>query len=477
MLGNSVTVWEDDPASGTVTTAAKPDVTKQPFGYLFHTPEPPLSADPYSPEFRYWTAAEALRRGADFWAPTVLAQQWQRGTVLEVYLDRADDLQADYDRISLSFYHGDSAALNETVYTGASPDTLCHELGHAILDAIKPALWSADVTEIAAFHESFGDMSAILSALQLPSLRASILTGTAGQLYSNSRLSRLAEQFGVALHAEDVCAADADCLRNAWNTFQYCNYVGLQPKKITTELSADPHSFSRIFTGALFEVLGKILTEHAADGNAPTSGDLLDVSEQMRDIIAGGVVLSSVVTEYFAEVAFRMVQASAMIDPAYPAIFLEVFVNRLILSNETVAAIQALQTVSDTFDDVSEEDDQQSEPVIVSVSVAQYGLDEPLLVQVGTGKSGFIARSATSDGQSVEPISPERAAAVFVAQLFANGQVDRDEQHERSTNVSRSSNRTHNIVREGAGLMLRRRLFCCGSPDGACRHMPGKARL
>jgi hypothetical protein len=458
MSGDTVTVWEDDPASGRVTTAAKPVVTKQPFGYLFHTPEPPLSDDIDSPEFRYWTAAEALRRGADFWAPTVLTQHWQRGPILEVYLDRSEDLQADYDRISLSFYHGDGVAINETVYTGASPDALCHELGHAILDAIKPALWSADVTETAAFHESFGDMSAILSALQLPSLRTAILA--AGPLYSNSRLSRLAEQFGVALHAKDVCAADADCLRNAWNTFHYCNYVGLQPKKITTELSADPHSFSRIFTGALFEVFCRILTEHAADGNAPTSGELLHVSEQMRDIIAGGVVLSSVVTPYFAEVAFRMVQASALIDPAYPAIFLEVFANRLILSNETVAAILALRMASGTFDDPPDEDDQQSEPIFASVSAAQYDLDEPLLVQVGARKSGSIARSATSDGQSIELISEEEAAAVFVAQLFANGQVDRDEQQlEGSTDISRSSNRTHMIVREEAGLTLRRRLF------------------
>jgi hypothetical protein len=86
MSGNTVTVWEDDPASGTVTTAAKPDVAKQPFGYSFHTPEPPLSDEIDSPEFRYWTAAEALRRGADFWAPTVLTQHWQRGSILEVHL-------------------------------------------------------------------------------------------------------------------------------------------------------------------------------------------------------------------------------------------------------------------------------------------------------------------------------------------------------------------------------------------------------
>jgi hypothetical protein len=282
----------------------------------------------------------------------------------------------------------------------------------------------------------------------------------------------------VALHAEDVEAADTDCLRNAWNNFRYCDYTSLRPNDVTTKLSACAHSFSRIFTGALFEVLCRILIEHAADSNAPTSDELLFVSKKMRDIIAGGVARSSVVTSYFAEVAFRMVQASAPIDPAYPAIFLDVFAKRLILSNVTVAAILALQTASGTFDDPSEESDQQSEPIIVSVSITQYGFSEPLLVQVGMQKSGFIARSATSDGQSMEPISPETAATAFVAQLFADGQVDRGEQQlEASTDVSRSSNKTHMIVREEAGLTLRRRLFICGTSNGGRLHMPCKARL
>ena len=76
---------------------------------------------------------------------------------------------------------------------GESPDIVCHEMGHAILDAIKPQLWGAASHEAAAFHESFGDMSAILSALQLQSLRSAILRDTGGHLYQSSRLSRLAE--------------------------------------------------------------------------------------------------------------------------------------------------------------------------------------------------------------------------------------------------------------------------------------------
>jgi hypothetical protein len=43
---------------------------------------------------------------------------------------------------------------------------VCHELGHAILDALKPQLFNVASTEAGAFHEAFGDISAILCALQ-----------------------------------------------------------------------------------------------------------------------------------------------------------------------------------------------------------------------------------------------------------------------------------------------------------------------
>src|SRR5262249_30524837 len=82
-----------------------------------------------------------------------------------VDLDFGVDLNAFYDREGLKFFHGSGAG--RTVFSGESPDIVCHELGHALLDSFKPQLFDAASIEVAAFHESFGDMSAILSALQL----------------------------------------------------------------------------------------------------------------------------------------------------------------------------------------------------------------------------------------------------------------------------------------------------------------------
>ena len=134
---------------------------------------------------------------------------------------------------------------------------MCHELGHALLDSFKPQLFDAASIEVAAFHESFGDMSAILSALQLPSVREGVLAETGGVLRRASRLSRLAEQLGWAIGQSVPSAVEPDCLRNAVNTFFYRDPDTLPTTAPATSLSSEPHSFSRVFTGAFFRRHGR----------------------------------------------------------------------------------------------------------------------------------------------------------------------------------------------------------------------------
>ena len=94
-------VWEDDPETGVLTAAARPNPAARPLGYKFPLPSPAPSSDTHSAAFRYWVAAEALRRGADFWAPRIASGKWQPGADLAVLLDEGEDLNAYYDRQAL----------------------------------------------------------------------------------------------------------------------------------------------------------------------------------------------------------------------------------------------------------------------------------------------------------------------------------------------------------------------------------------
>jgi hypothetical protein len=261
-----VNAWEQDPGDGAQPSGGQviqrpvPVLREQPFSIRIVNPASAPEAKPHSPgtaDFRYWTAAEALRRGADFWGALLPGTSWEVGSILPVDLDFGIDLNAFYDREGLKFFHGSAAG--RTVFSGESPDVVCHELGHAILDSLKPQLFDAASIEVAAFHESFGDMSAILSALQLPSLREGVLAETGGVLHRASRLSRLAEQLGWAIRQSVPSAVEADCLRNAVNTFFYRDPDTLPTMAPATALSSEPHSFSRVFTGAFFEGLAGML--------------------------------------------------------------------------------------------------------------------------------------------------------------------------------------------------------------------------
>ena len=250
----TVSVWEQDPGSGILPTGGPrirrpaPRLNHAPLAMVIENPATAPAARIYAPgtaAFRYWAAAEAARRGADYWGALLPGVSWQVGERLPIDLDRGSRLNAFYDRVGLRFFH--AFVGDRIVYSGESPDVVCHELGHAVLDAIKPQLWDVASMEAAAFHESFGDMSAILSALQLDDLRQMVLGETGGMLYRASNLSRLAEQLGWAIRQSNPSGVEPDCLRNAVNSFFYADPDTLPTLAPATMLSSEPHSFSRLY--------------------------------------------------------------------------------------------------------------------------------------------------------------------------------------------------------------------------------------
>src|SRR6516165_12710903 len=124
-----INAWEDDPGAGAQPSGGQviqrpvPVLRDEPFPTRIVKPSSPPVAKLHSPgtaEFRYWTAAEALRRGADFWGALLPGVSWEVGSILPVNLDFGVDLNAFYDREGLKFFHGSAAG--RTVFSGESPD-------------------------------------------------------------------------------------------------------------------------------------------------------------------------------------------------------------------------------------------------------------------------------------------------------------------------------------------------------------------
>ena len=91
-----INAWEDDPGAGAQPSGGQviqrpvPVLRDQPLPIRIVHPASAPEAKPHPPgtaEFRYWTAAEALRRGADFWRALLPAPSWEVGSILPVDLD------------------------------------------------------------------------------------------------------------------------------------------------------------------------------------------------------------------------------------------------------------------------------------------------------------------------------------------------------------------------------------------------------
>jgi len=492
----SVSAWEDDPQSSPdAAPVPRPvPVLKHPrLGIVLagEAPAPKRYRRP-GPAFRYWNAAESLGRGVRFWVSLVPADvRWPIGTDLTAVIDAGTDLNAYYDRRQICFFH---APVNgDTVYSGESPDVLCHELGHAVLDALVPELWNTASIETAALHEAFGDISAMLAALELESVRTAVAAETRGQLSRSSRLSRLAEQLGWAIRQSHPDAVDRDCLRNAANSFFYAEPESLPPLAPAVVLSSEPHSFSRVFTAAWLDALSGMagVVRDAAVSDASTSGTtsagLHNVARDAGALLARAVRLAPIASNYFAQVAAELLRAdAALFRGRYRAALQRAFVGRGVLSAESAAETVAADARTGGGNTGRPSRTRRAPgrrpslpPALVRVPVngATYGLQITQVVAQGPQAGGGTGiASAAPDLGSLAAATPERASRAFVEDLLRRNRIDPGEFGAPGAARPRDGRTTHALERHGRDIHLVRCLYHWRDEAAIPPAAPGQTR-
>jgi hypothetical protein len=497
-----IQIYEDDPfleaVAGSSPVLADPIRTEEPSDaqpllqtqIIEQQPDPEVY-QPSTAEFRYWNADSALARAINFWGPLLPGgTQWSTDQQpMQVNLDEGEDFNAFYSRDSgLNFFHGqvDNVAPPVTVFSGASPDVSCHELGHAILDAVKPELFNTMSLEVAAFHESFGDISAMLSKLQMASLRDFVLQQTRGHLGSNSRLSQLARQLGWAIRVQfDPTAVDRDCLRNASNNFFYRDPAGLPPSAPATQLSSEPHSFSRVFSGAFLDVLAAMFKIGPASFAGTDSDKLLAVTVDAGKLLIEGVRVASVAPGFYSQVAAGMIQADQSLTGArYRTALTSSFVQRGILSPATaMSLVRTLREHSDSFgvtgrapsrqqlqfeseSDGYKKTAQETPNLPLRPLATRFGVT--LHVHMPAEGQRFPVAAAALAGGTQATSSAEEDARSFVEDLIQRdkishkGAMDVIPAELTSPGESPPYHKTHYVVREDGKTVLRRHHFDCG---------------
>ncbi|MEO6039683.1 MAG: serine protease, partial [Saprospiraceae bacterium] len=246
---------------------------------------------------------------------------------------------AYYDRQSksLQFYFYSDPEAQQPVYTCLSADIVNHELGHAILDGIRPHFNESTHIQTAAFHEFFGDLTAILMLLRNNPFRETIARNFGPNLSEVAVLSGIAEEFGRTVEHRPF-------LRSARNNKTMAS-VGD---------SDDPHDLSEVLTAAMFDLLIQISKLYIKRGTDWNEEDQVDINSQAAHKAAKQAFWYTIyrmqrmalqpldflppVDVTFRDYALAVLRTEQLSNPTdpfgYRKIMFDVFVKRGILSPE-----------------------------------------------------------------------------------------------------------------------------------------------
>lgn len=253
--------------------------------------------------------------------------KWSSRNPLVVYPKAGADWNAFYDRMSLKFFYATDTVTKNVIYTANSVDVCAHELGHAILDAIRPDLWNLQAMEIWSFHESFGDINAILHSLLHEETINYILKETNGDLRKSNVISKLAEEMGTGLyHATQGKKSNMGYLRDAVNDFVYIKPEILPGNGPDNILFNEPHSFSRLFTGAWYDILVGIYEIEKKTKDAKSA--LIVARDRMAFYIFGAITQVPATTRFFNALAKVILLIEKNHGNVYYSLIEEVFSKR-----------------------------------------------------------------------------------------------------------------------------------------------------
>lgn len=152
--------------------------------------------------------------------------------------------------------------------TAQSADIVSHETAHAILDGVRDLYNESFGLGTRAFHESFGDITTVLVALHDDSLIRRLLKWTDGNLRMTTFVSEVAERLvQLVQDGDDYLEEHTFYLRNAFNQFRDAPFDELPfSTDNPTELCRQEHNYSRLFSGAVYDILVGIYEQMKEEG-------------------------------------------------------------------------------------------------------------------------------------------------------------------------------------------------------------------
>jgi len=248
-------------------------------GFIFHGEVANGLSQPGTPEFLFWQCRQAAISAMKAWESHAgVLRNWFAARRIHLVqnavaeLGAAPDLNAYYDRDSFQFFEFTGGG--KTTFSGGSTDVVAHEIGHGLLDAIRPDLWDTPYLEVNAFHEAFGDCIALLTALADSKTRQAFLS----RRNNHNFLETTAEDLSEAIRRV-APNHNAAVPRTALNTLNWQLPSTLPNDGGPGVLINESHSFAQIFTGCFYDLMrnliGRTATQNALRRDVNTAAKLL----------------------------------------------------------------------------------------------------------------------------------------------------------------------------------------------------------
>ena len=250
--------------------------------------------------------------------------------------------------VANAYYNSESGSLNFFSYldentgerqrTGMSFDIVAHETGHAILDGLRPHLIKSMSVGGGGFHETFADMTSMLTALHDPHIVEALRVQTKGDLSQPNLVSGMAEQLGYE---------PGQPLREAVNDHKYADQAFLpysDPKNPGSGLGTECHSYANLFNGAFYELFNRFYDEEMAKPNASFQQAVGAARDRVGQLLLRSVEMGPVGDTSFREAAVAFVRADLVDnDGANWDALVDVFSQRKILRSEDFEAVTKAQ--------------------------------------------------------------------------------------------------------------------------------------